>query len=83
MNEDAARELDSKPLGERLKSVFQVMGSGVGMAQDIGHLFEARNQALLDKGMGIGEYTYIYILAYYSWLGHSPDDGPGRNTNQS
>jgi len=42
-----------------------------------------RNQALLDRGMGIGEYTYYYVLAYYSWLGHLPGDGPAANTNRS
>jgi hypothetical protein len=33
--------------------------------------------------IGLGEYTYIYVLAYYSWLGHSPGDGPGRNASTS
>ncbi len=27
-------------------------------------------------GMRLGEYTYIYVLAYYSYLGHAPDDNP-------
>jgi hypothetical protein len=35
-----------------------------------------RSQALLEAGVGPGEYLYIYSLAYYSWLGHSPADGP-------
>jgi hypothetical protein len=83
MNGDARRELNARPFGEKIKSIFQTMSSAVGMGEDIGHLFEARNQALLDKGMGLGEYTYIYVLAYYSWLGHSPGDGPGRNANTS
>ena len=26
--------------------------------------------------MGLGEYSYIYVLAYYSWMGRSPADGP-------
>ena len=34
------------------------------------------NDALLQVGMGHGEYHYIYTLAYYSLLGHSPADGP-------
>jgi hypothetical protein len=83
MNGDAGRELDAKPFGEKIGTIFQRMRSTVGMGEDIGHLFEARNQALLDKGMGLGEYTYIYVLAYYSWLGHSPADGPGKNANTS
>jgi hypothetical protein len=37
---------------------------------------ERRNRALLEAGMSPGEYLYIYALAYYSWLDHSPEDGP-------
>jgi hypothetical protein len=83
MNGNAGQELDARPFGEKIKSIFQTVSSAVGMGEDIAHMLEARNQALLDKGMGLGEYTYIYILAYYSWLGHSPGDGPGRNVNTS
>jgi hypothetical protein len=36
----------------------------------------ARGEALLEAGMGPGEYLYIYSLAYFSWLGRSPADGP-------
>ena len=31
---------------------------------------------MADAGIGFGEYTYVYALAYYAWLGHSPSDGP-------
>ncbi|MEJ2244898.1 MAG: hypothetical protein P8Y80_02250 [Acidobacteriota bacterium] len=82
-NEDAGREFDGKPLGKKIGTIFQRMRSAVGMGEDIGHLLEARNQALLDKGMSPGEYTYLYVLAYYSWLSHSPGDGPGNNANTS
>jgi hypothetical protein len=36
----------------------------------------ARGEALLEAGMGHGEYLYIYSIAYYSGLGKSPADGP-------
>jgi len=36
----------------------------------------ARNRALIDQEMSLGEYLYIYSAAYYSLLGHSPADGP-------
>jgi hypothetical protein len=36
----------------------------------------ARGEALLEAGMGSGEYLYIYSVAYYSWLRKSPADGP-------
>ena len=38
---------------------------------------EERNQVMLDHGMGVGEYQYIYSLAYYGLLGKDPSDGPG------
>jgi hypothetical protein len=34
----------------------------------------ARNQALIDAGMGVGEYTWIYWLTYFAWIGHPVDD---------
>ncbi len=36
----------------------------MGMGPLIGHFYEVRNQALVDEDMGLGEYTYIYVLAY-------------------
>jgi hypothetical protein len=38
---------------------------------------EERNAIMLDNGMGVGEYQYIYSLAYYGLLGKDPGDGPG------
>jgi hypothetical protein len=37
---------------------------------------EARAEALLAAGIGLGEYVYLYALVYYAWLGRSPADGP-------
>lgn len=37
----------------------------------------AMSSALLDEGMGLGEYTYIYTLGYYVLLGKDPGAGPG------
>jgi hypothetical protein len=38
---------------------------------------EERNNIMLERGMGVGEYQYIYSLAYFSLLGKDPSDGPG------
>ena len=43
--------------GEASKSVF-------GMGAVMGRFFRARNAALLEIDMSLGEYTYIYALAY-------------------
>lgn len=36
----------------------------------------ARDEALLESGMGPGEYGWIYVLSYHSWLGAPVDAGP-------
>jgi hypothetical protein len=35
-----------------------------------------RNEALLNQGMGVGEYQYIYALSYFVLLAEDPADGP-------
>lgn len=58
--------------GEALKAVGGLMGSLSGMVAEIGRFTETRNAALLENGMGLGEYIWIYVLAYHSWLGYQP-----------
>lgn len=77
LDEKQARELDEKPFMEKLSQVFGIMGGAFSMVGGLGGFFEERNQALLASEMGMGEYTYIYVLAYYDLLGHAPGDGPG------
>ena len=76
MSETEARELESKPSGEKALSIFKIIGSALGLGAEMGDFFAARNAALLDAGMGMGEYTYLYTVIYFSWLGHDPDEGP-------
>jgi hypothetical protein len=76
MSEAEARALDEKPAGQKALSVFKIVGSAFGLAGELGDFFEARNRALLERGMGLGEYTFLYTVTFYAWLGHSPDDGP-------
>lgn len=54
--------------GQKIKEVFKTVREGFGMAGKLGRLAVHRNEALQDHGMGLGEYTYIYALAYYAWL---------------
>lgn len=58
------------------KNVMKMIKLGFGVIPQIADFFKGRNQALLDVGMGMGEYYYIYIVSYYSWLGESPEGGP-------
>lgn len=50
--------------------------AGFALPQQLMGFFTARAEALLEHEMGLGEYYYIYSLAYYSWLGNSLSDGP-------
>jgi len=57
------------------KNVMKIIGKSFGLIPKIGSFFEKRNKALLKQKMGFGEYTYLYVISYYSWLDKSPDDG--------
>ena len=64
-------ELDMESKGnvlQKLKMVF-------GLIPQIADFYKARNQALLDVEMGMGEYYYIYAIAYFSWLKKPVADG--------
>ncbi len=56
--------------------VIRIVGAVAGMITPIGEYCTRRNEALMRAGMGMGEYVYIYTIAYHSWLGHPPGDGP-------
>jgi len=56
--------------------VVGVMRKGFGFVPMIAGYYGSRNEALLRSGMGIGEYYYIYVHAFYSYLGKNPEDGP-------
>ncbi len=76
MTEEEGEELEQQPGLEIARRVFGMIGSGLGLGAQIGRFMESRNRALLENGMGMGEYTYIYVVAYHSWLGHSIGEGP-------
>jgi hypothetical protein len=59
---------------DAIRQAWRVAGRTMGMGSRIGRLFEARNRALVDAGMGLGEYTYIYVMAYHQQLAHSAAD---------
>jgi len=73
-NQEEAEELDAKPFLEKMREVLDITQSAVGLGADIGNFFEARNRALLEQGMGLGEYSYLYVVTYYGFLGHDPRD---------
>ena len=53
---------------------FRAARAGLGMAPGVLEFSRARNEALLEHEMGLGEYTWIYWYTYTAWLGHPADD---------
>jgi hypothetical protein len=72
---------DADEDNQGVRAVVAKVKAGIGVGTDIGRLLETRNQSLLEVGMGLGEYTYLYSLAYYALLGHPPTDGPEGSEN--
>ena len=61
------------------ESFWDVLGmvrKGIDFLPSIMRFYSARNTAFVDYDFSPGEYTYIYVLAYYSWLDKNPGDGP-------
>jgi len=61
---------------KRPRNIVKLLKMGFGVIPQVADYFKARNKALMDNGMGLGEYYYLYTLIYYSWLGKEPEDGP-------
>jgi hypothetical protein len=68
-----ARDEEGRPS----RNILSAVRLGLGVVTPISAFFKARAESLIDKGMGPGEYSYIYVIAYYSWLKKPPTDGVG------
>jgi hypothetical protein len=49
---------------EVMREAFSLTRGMMGVGPVLGKLYEIRNQTLLDSGMGLGEFTYIFVIAY-------------------
>jgi hypothetical protein len=58
---------------EVLKETFSLTRSIMGVGPVLGHVYETRNQGLLEAGMGLGEFTYIFAIAYNHRLLDEPE----------
>jgi hypothetical protein len=56
---------------DRIRGVGSVLWE---MGRTVGEYAITRNRTLMENGMGLGEYTWIYVITYYSWLGNRPVD---------
>lgn len=68
-------ERESQFKEEPSPGVLTKIKTGFGIIPLIAEFYSKRNQALLDAEMGLGEYYFIYVVSYYSWLDKSPADG--------
>lgn len=67
--------VDDPPKREVLRAAWEATTGIMGLAPAIGNFALARNETLLRHGMGLGEYTYIYALAYGDRLVQVRTDG--------
>ena len=70
------KDVDDVEVGKP-RSMLTMLRLGFGIIPQTAEFIKTRNEALLGADMGLGEYYYIYVVTYYSWLGRNPEDGPG------
>jgi hypothetical protein len=70
------KDIDDVEVGKP-RSMLTMLRLGFGIIPQTAEFIKTRNEALLGAEMGLGEYYYIYVVTYYSWLGKNPEDGPG------
>ena len=57
-------------------SGFEKVKAGLSIIPSVLGYLKTRNETLLENGMGNGEYTYIYSMAYFAYLDKEVADGP-------
>lgn len=68
-----AREAEEKPPSiDLLRDVWRAAGDFVHLPGVMGDYVEIRNGALLANRMGLGEYTWLYVVCYAGGLGERP-----------
>ncbi len=65
---------EEPPLRKALPAIFSLTKSMMGLPWIFGEIEQTRNRALVDSEMGLGEYTYIYVMAYHGELIAPTDD---------
>ena len=61
---DEIEDGEEPPLREALPMVFRLTKSMMGLPWIFGEIERTRNRALVENGMGLGEYSYIFVMAY-------------------
>ncbi len=67
-------ESNSADLNERnlFRNVLHALPEVPRMGLVLGDYVEARNRALLEQQMGLGEYSFIFVVGYVSYLAQTP-----------
>ncbi len=68
----ALKDDGQKGVGKMLRG----LKAGFGFTGSLAEYLRERGAAMVAQDMGLGEYLYIYSLAYYTWLGKDPGAGP-------
>ncbi|MBU8872090.1 MAG: hypothetical protein KOO60_14575 [Gemmatimonadales bacterium] len=68
--------LEDKSMPRGPARAFDKIKAGIGFIPAMMAFIEERNHVLLARGMGLGEYQYIYSLAFFGVLEKDPSDGP-------
>jgi hypothetical protein len=66
---EAGGDLSLSDIGDAAGSVFTIPARMLDLVR-------ARNSALLEHGMGLGEYSYIFVMAYHERLCAEPEADP-------
>lgn len=81
--ERRTREMQGMSEDQQKQELKALAGEGgstlrrmLALTRDLPRYSIARNEALIRNEMGLGEYTWIYVMAYYAWLGHEPESFP-------
>jgi hypothetical protein len=73
---DILRTLDGIEVDGRQPSFLDKARAGFELIPVMMDFIDNRNQALMDSGIGLGEYLYIYSMSYFNLLGKPLSDGP-------
>ena len=71
---DAEEDPDPEEVATAMGESISVMKSVFGMGASMGDFYLARNSALLEAEMSLGEYTYIYTLVYGPTIAGASED---------
>jgi hypothetical protein len=66
--------VDKEP--KAFKNVMAIFQQSSKALPQLAYYLKFRNELMIEHNLGLGEYYYIYVISYFSWLKKSPEDGP-------